>query len=187
MIYLQLFWSFFQVGLFSFGGGYAAMPLIQGQLVDANGWFTLTEFAGLVAISEMTPGPIAINAATFAGYQTAGVLGAIVATLGCIAPACIIVSLLAWVFSKYGEARVIKGALAGLRPAVTALILSAGASLLMTAFWGQGVAASLKNIDPAAVLLFGAGLFCLRKFKASPILIMLLCGILGAAFYLTTM
>ena len=86
MIYLQLFLSFFQIGLFSFGGGYAAMPLIQGQIVKIHGWMTMSEFTDLITISQMTPGPIAVNSATFVGLRVAGYVGAVVATLGCILP-----------------------------------------------------------------------------------------------------
>lgn len=100
MVYIKLFLSFFQVGLFSFGGGFAALPLIQDQVVDANKWLTLAEFTDLITISQMTPGPIAINAATFVGIRIAGVLGAIISTLGCILPSCIIVSLLGWLYFK---------------------------------------------------------------------------------------
>ena len=86
MIYLQLFLSFLQIGAFSFGGGYAAMPLIQSQVVDHHGWLTMQEFTDLITISQMTPGPIAVNSATFVGIQIAGPLGALVATLGSCRP-----------------------------------------------------------------------------------------------------
>ena len=89
-IYLQLFWSFFQIGLFSIGGGYAAMPLIQNQVVSIHSWLTMAEFADIVTIAEMTPGPIAINSATFVGTKVAGLAGAVVATAGCVFPSCII-------------------------------------------------------------------------------------------------
>ena len=95
MIYLQLFLSFLQIGALSFGGGYAAMPLIEAQIVTTHSWLTMTEFANLVTIAEMTPGPIAVNAATFVGTKIAGVPGALVATAGCILPACILVTLIA--------------------------------------------------------------------------------------------
>ena len=89
MIYLQLFWSFIQIGMFSFGGGYAAMPLIQGQVVNTHEWLTMTEFTDLITISQMTPGPIAVNSATFVGMKIAGIPGAVVATLGCILPSAL--------------------------------------------------------------------------------------------------
>lgn len=185
MIYLQLFWSFFQIGLFSFGGGFAAMPLIQSQVVNNHGWLTLTEFTNLITISEMTPGPIAINAATFVGTQIAGLGGALVSTFGCILPSCIIVSLLAWLYGKYKEMVVIKGVLAGLRPTVVALIFSAGLSIFVLAFWGQrGFTWDIASMDFIALSLFAVGLFLLRKFKLNPIFIMLGSGIIGGACYL---
>lgn len=185
MIYLQLFWSFFQIGLFSFGGGFAAMPLIQSQVVEIHGWLTLTEFTNLITISEMTPGPIAINSATFVGTQIAGLGGALVSTFGCILPSCIIVSLLAWLYGKYRELVVIKGILAGLRPTVVALILSAGLSILVLSFWGQdGFSWDISSIDFIAVALFAVGLFLLRKFKPNPIFIMLGSGMIGGVCYL---
>ena len=95
MIYLRLFLSFLQIGAFSFGGGYAALPLIRHQVVEANGWLQLSEFTDLITISQMTPGPIAVNSATFVGMKIAGVPGALAATFGCILPSCIIVTLIA--------------------------------------------------------------------------------------------
>ncbi len=100
MIYLQLFLSFLQIGMFSFGGGYAAMPLIQGQVVTLHGWLTMSEFTDLITISQMTPGPIAVNSATFVGMKIAGIPGAVVATAGCILPSCIIVTILARLYLK---------------------------------------------------------------------------------------
>ena len=98
MIHLELFWSFFQIGLFSIGGGYAAMPLIQHQVVELHPWLTLEQFSDIITISQMTPGPIAINSATFVGLQLGGLPGALVATAGCVLPSCIIVLTLAYVY-----------------------------------------------------------------------------------------
>ena len=100
MIWLQLFFSFLQIGLFSFGGGYAAVPLIQEQIVNIHGWLDMDQFTDLITISQMTPGPIAINSATFVGIRIGGIPGALVATLGCILPSCIIVTLLAKLYLK---------------------------------------------------------------------------------------
>ena len=105
MIYLRLFMSFLQIGLFSFGGGYAALPLIQEQLVELHGWLSQSEFTDLITISQMTPGPIAVNAATFVGIRVAGIPGAVTATLGCIFPSCVIVSILAFLYLKYKNLR----------------------------------------------------------------------------------
>ena len=98
MMLLKLFWSFFQIGLFSIGGGYAAMPIIQHQVVEINGWLSMIEFGDVVTISQMTPGPIAINSATFVGTRIAGLPGAIIATIGCVTPSIIIVLTLAYIY-----------------------------------------------------------------------------------------
>lgn len=110
---LMLFSSFFQVGLFSFGGGMASLPLIQEQVVDTHAWLTLSEFSDLVTIAEMTPGPLAVNAATFVGIRIAGIPGALLATFGCILPACVLVTLLAWVYKRYKQMTLVQGALDG--------------------------------------------------------------------------
>ena len=136
MILLQLFWSFLQIGAFSFGGGYAAVPLIQSQIVDQHAWLAMSEFTDLITISQMTPGPIAINAATFVGIKIAGIPGALAATFGCILPSCIIVTLIARLYLKYRSLDLLQGVLASLRPAVVAMIAAAGISILISAFWG---------------------------------------------------
>ncbi|HHX11221.1 MAG TPA: chromate transporter [Clostridiales bacterium] len=183
MLYLKLFLSFFQIGLFSIGGGYAAMPLIQQQIVEINHWLTMTEFADLVTIAEMTPGPIAINSATFVGTRIAGLGGALTATLGCVLPSFIIVLTLAKVYYKYNNLTVVKGILGGLRPVVVAMIASAGLSILINAFWGEGGIISVLDINYIAVGLFTIGLFILRKFKANPVYVMIACGIIGMIVY----
>ena len=137
MMLLKLFWSFFQIGLFSIGGGYAAMPIIQHQVVEINGWLSMIEFGDVVTISQMTPGPIAINSATFVGTRIAGLPGAIVATIGCVTPSIIIVLTLAYIYYKYRNLSVMQGVLTGLRPAVVAMIASAGLSIIVLAFWNS--------------------------------------------------
>lgn len=185
MIILQLFWSFLQIGMFSIGGGMAAMPLIQNQVVDLHHWLTLTEFTDLITIAEMTPGPIAINSATFVGIRIAGIPGAFIATLGCILPSCVIVSLLAWVYFKYKEMTVIQGVLSGLRPAVVALIASAGISILTLTIWGEvGFSINPEAINYISLALFAGAIFVLRKWKPNPIFVMLGSGIVGGAIYL---
>ena len=185
MIFLRLFFSFFYVGLFSFGGGLAALPLIQRQIVELNGWLTLTEFTDLVTIAQMTPGPIAINAATFVGTRIAGAAGAVVATVGCVAPSCIIVLALAKLYQKYKELPVMQGVLGGLRPGVVALIANAGIGILLVAFLGEsGVFAGLAQVDWIAVALFCGALVLLRRKKGGPVSLMLACGAIGGALYL---
>ncbi|MBQ3229110.1 MAG: chromate transporter [Clostridia bacterium] len=184
MIYLELFLSFLQIGLFSIGGGYAAMPLIREQVVDLHGWLTMTQFGDIMTISEMTPGPIAINSATFVGTQVAGLPGAIVATLGCVMPSLVIVLALAFIYYRFKGLSIIRGILSGLRPAVVAMIASAGVSLILMAFWGeQSLPADLGAPDPIAMILFGAGLIVLKKQKINPICVMAGCGFLGLILY----
>lgn len=184
MIYLQLFLSFLQIGAFSFGGGYAAMPLIQEQVVIQHSWLTMSSFSNLVTIAEMTPGPIAVNAATFVGTQIAGIPGAIVATLGCILPSCIFVTGLAYIYTKYRNLSVLQGTLASLRPAVVAMIAKAGVSILVSAFFINGVVSfAPENISFRMVVYFAAALVMLRKFKINPILVMVLCGLFETAAY----
>ena len=183
MVYLELLWSFFQIGLFSFGGGYAALPLIQTQVVDLHGWLNMTEFVDIITISQMTPGPIAINASTFVGI--AGVGGAVVATLGCVLPSCIIVLILAYLYYKYRGLSMIQGALSGLRPAVVSLIASSGMGIMILALWGGDTLWSfaIDKIDWVAVGIFAVALFVLRKFKLNPIYVMLGAGVLGLCIY----
>ena len=175
MIYLELFLSFLQVGMFSIGGGYAAMPLIRSQVVVNHGWLTMSEFTDLITIAEMTPGPIAVNSATFVGVRIAGIGGAVTATLACILPACFIVSLLAFVYYRYRQIPVLQSVLASLRPAVVALIAAAGLSILQTvAFGGEGM--RWADVDWIGLGIFAAAFLALRVLKKNPILIMACCG-----------
>lgn len=184
MIYVKLFLSFLQIGCFSFGGGYAAMPLIQEQVVTLHHWLSLNAFTDLVAIAEMTPGPIAVNAATFVGSQIAGVPGAIIATIGCILPSCIFVTLLASVYSKYRSLPLLQGTLASLRPAVVAMIAKAGLTVILSSFFINGVVSfARQDISVRMVLYFILSLILLRKVKMNPILVMALCGILEVFYY----
>ena len=187
MIYLQIFISFFQIGLFSFGGGYAALPLIKNQVIQVHKWLTLPEFADLLTISQMTPGPIAINAATFVGTKVAGLPGALIATAGCVTPSFIIVLTLSYFYFKYKNLSSIQGILKGLRPAVAALIASAGLSILALAvFKKEGIspgAMKLTDLNFISMTMVAAGLFILRKYKADPIKVMVGTGIIGILLY----
>ena len=178
MIYLQLFFSFLQVGMFSFGGGYAAMPLIQGQVVTAHKWLSMSEFTDLITISQMTPGPIAVNSATFVGIKIAGIPGALVATFGCILPSCIIVTVIAKLYLKYRNMAMLQGVLNSLRPAVVAMIASAGISILITAFWGNAAAIALAGTKWSLVVIFVVCIVLLRKIKMNPIWAMVLAGVM---------
>ena len=184
MIYLELFWSFFQIGLFSIGGGYAAMPLIQSQVVDIHHWLTMAQFADIMTIAEMTPGPIAINSATFVGIQVAGLLGAIVSTIGCVFPSCVIVMTLAYIYYRFRGLNMVQGILGGLRPAVIAMIASAGISLLIMALYGQRkLPNDLASLNFIAVIIFVVGFFILRKWKLNPLWVMAGSGVAGIILY----
>lgn len=184
MIFLELLWSFFQIGLFSIGGGYAAMPLIQHQVVDVRPWLTMTQFADIMTIAEMTPGPIAINSATFVGIQVAGIPGAVVATLGCVLPSCVIVMALAYIYYRFRRLTMVQGVLGGLRPAVVAMIASAGLSLMILSFFGQrSLPENLNGANCISVSIFAAGFFLLRKWKVNPIYVMAGAGVLGVLLY----
>lgn len=172
---LDLYLTFFKVGLFSFGGGYAALPLIQQEVVGANSWLSLSEFNDLITISQMTPGPIAVNSATFVGVRVGGLLGGLVATLGCVTPSAIIVGILAYFYKKYKDLDSISNVLYFLRPAIISMILIAGVDILMTAVFDTRVL-SFANIDYKMLALFFFILILMVKKDIDPIKLMLLSG-----------
>ena len=177
MIYLKLFISFLKIGAFSFGGGYAAMPIIQSEVVDTYHWLTLEEFTDLITISQMTPGPIAVNSATFVGIRIGGIPGAIVATLGCILPSSILLIFLSWMYIKYKKLTILQTILSVLRPAVVVLIAISGIKILQSAFGLNGLI--LNDIRLHMVFIFGISLVLLVKYNKNPISVILLSGILN--------
>lgn len=185
MIYLQMFLAYFQIGLFSFGGGYAAMPLIQSLIVEQRGWLSMTEYSDLVTIAEMTPGPIAVNSATFVGQKMAGLSGAIVCTLGCIAPSLIIVLILAWAYTKYRKLKTVQAVLESLRPAVVAMIAGAALTILLMALFQTSTISEIafSNIRIIELVLFAVSLMLLRIKKASPIQIIFGTAAIGTLLY----
>lgn len=179
MIYWELFWSFVQVGAFCVGGGYASMPLIQEQVIERHGWLTLQQFIDIFTISQMTPGPIGINAATFVGTKVAGIPGAIAATAGFVFPSIIIVLVLAKLFFKYGDIGPIRGILNGLRPAVVALISSAGVGFVLLALWNtETLPKDYTKVDLIGCIVLPISLWCIRN-KMSVIKLLCFSGALG--------
>lgn len=176
MIYIQLFLSFLQIGAFSFGGGYAALPLIKEQVVELHNWLSPGAFSDLITISQMTPGPIAINAATFVGIKMAGLPGAVFATLGCIMPSCMIVSVMAYIYLRYRKLSILQGILQSLRPAVVAMIASAGLSIILSSFFGEEGMVAIKNLRISSVVIFLTALYLLKKRKMNPVFVMVLSG-----------
>lgn len=186
MLLFELFFSFVKIGLFSFGGGYAAIPLINQEIVVNHQWLSLSAFSDVLTISQMTPGPVGINSATFIGIQLEGLTGAIVATTGFVLPSIIIVSILGHFYLKYNNLPVIQKILEGLRPVVVAVILSAGVTLLLEALFGTKELI-LNNLNYLQVGLFICAMIMSIKFKLSPIKIMLIVGIMNVVITYTAM
>ncbi|MDR1623625.1 MAG: chromate transporter [Tannerellaceae bacterium] len=182
MIFLQLFWTYIKIGLFGFGGGYAMLSLIQDEVVDKYGWISLQEFTDVVAISQMTPGPIGINSATYIGYTavhnagyTAGlsICGSCIATFAVCLPSFILVLVISYYFNRFKQNRYVEAAFTGLRPASVGLI-AAAALLLMN---------HENFIDSKSFLIFGAAFILTWEFKLHPILMIFLAGIAGLILY----
>ena len=184
MIYLKLFISFLKIGAFSFGGGYAAMPLIESEVVNTNHWLSTAEFGDLITISQMTPGPIAINSATFVGIRIAGVFGAMAATLGCILPALILVTVIAWLYMKYKKMSMLQSVLAVLRPAVVAMIAISGVKILMQAFGLDMM--TIKSIRLHMIVVFCVCMVLLIKYNKNPITVMVFAGVLNLLYNVLT-
>lgn len=184
MLLLKLFFAFIQVGMFSVGGGYAAIPLIQEQIVNIHHLMTMEEFSDLITVAEMTPGPISINSATFVGMRIAGIPGVLLCSIGCIIPSFVICLTLAHFYYKYRTVSGVQVVLGSLRPAVVALITSAGASILMLGlFQAELETAVLENLRYVELVIFIAALFLLRKFKLNAITIILGSGVVGTIVY----
>lgn len=179
MIYLKLFWMFFKIGAFTFGGGYAMLPLIQDAVIK-NELMSSAELINFVAVSESTPGPLAVNLATYVGVETAGIFGALAATLGIVTPSFVIILILAKSYEKFKNSHIVIGLMTGLKAAVLGLILSAVVSVGQAVFFENGFA--IESID-ALKLIIAAGIFAtmlvLVKLKKHPILIICLSAILG--------
>lgn len=181
MILLKLFFTFFKIGLFTFGGGYAMLPLIQAE-VQANGWMSQSQLVDFIAVSESTPGPFAINIATYVGSETAGVLGSVCATLGVVMPSFIIILIVARCYEKFKNSSVVKGLLNGLRPAAIGLIATAVLTAAKTVFIPENPAPFLEVVL-SYEFICGAVIFalCLTLIlkKVHPIIVIALAAVLG--------
>ncbi|MGV8980945.1 chromate transporter [Clostridium sp.] len=169
---IKIFLSFLKIGAFSFGGGYAMLPLIQREIVTNNSWITYKEFIDIIGISQMTPGPIAINSATFVGFKVSGILGSLSATLGVVSFSFLLVSIANHYIVKFKESYILKAALAGMRPALIGLIISV--------FLSMGKE-SYKDIKSVVIGIIILGL--LLTDKLHPILVIIISGVLGIIFY----
>lgn len=180
----ELYLSFFQIGSFSFGGGLAALSLLHQVIIEQNGWLTMADFGNLVSIAEITPGPIAINSASFVGMKLSGLAGTLAATLGFITPSVIIVSILALIYTKYGNLQIVKEILKYLRLTVIALLATAGLKISKQAFFWDQTDISLKGLNILNLLLFLLAFYLIRKKKLKPILAILGCGFISIIYSL---
>ncbi len=180
-IFFELFITFFKIGLFTFGGGYAMLPLIKEEVV-AHKWMEIEEVINFIAISESTPGPFAINCATYVGMETGGVLGAICATLGVVLPSFIVILIVARFYKQFKESKIVSSVMTGLRPAVIGLIGSALVSMVMTVFLPNGFDFTSIAIPDLLVSLAIAVIMTILVFKkVHPIIIIVLSAVAGIA------
>ncbi len=187
MMLWQLFIAYLQIGLFSIGGGHASIPVAQGIVVDNLGWLTLDEFTAMISISEMTPGPFALNSATYVGIKVGGVLGGIIATLGFLLPSVTVCLRLYTLVRRFRRARAVDGLMQGVRPAVAGLISCAGLTIGMLSILGantlQALCSSL-TFDPVALAIAViAFTVCRTVKKINPVIMILLSGVVGALAY----
>lgn len=182
MLYLQLFYTFFKIGMFGFGGGYAMLSMIQGEVVTRYGWLTAQEFTDIVAVSQMTPGPIGINTATYVGFTATGsVWGSLIATFAVVLPSFILMLAISKFFLKYQKHPAVEAVFSGLRPAVVGLLASAALVLMNKDNFG----APQEDVQAFAVscLIFLVAFIGTRKYKVSPILMIVACGVAGLLLY----
>ena len=172
MILLKLFIAFLKIGAFGFGGGYAMLPLIEREIVTNNQWISYREFVDIIGISQMTPGPIAINSATFVGYKMAGIWGSVAATLGVVSFSFILVTIASHYIIKFKESRLLKSVLLGMKPALTGLVIAAFISL-----------AKKSYLDMKSVIIGLIVTVLLFSKRLHPILVIVAAGLLGIIFY----
>jgi len=186
MEYLYLYWIFFKVGLFTIGGGLAAIPLLQDEVIK-RAWLTNLQFADMIAVSESTPGPIGVNVATYVGYSQYGILGSIIATIGLVTPSVIIIILIAKFVMHYRDHKVVDGVFYGLRPAVTGLILAAASSIAVISLIDIDLFKSTNNIidlfNFKALAMFAVFLYATNKWKHHPIFYIALAGVIGIIIF----
>lgn len=182
MIYLQLFYTFFKIGLFGFGGGYAMLSMIQGEVVTRYEWLSSQEFTDIVAISQMTPGPIGINAATYVGFTATGSFwGSVIATFAVVLPSFILMLTISKFFLRYQKHPVVEAIFNGLRPAVVGLLASAALVLMNVENFSSPSEDTYSFI--MSIIIFLIAFIGTKKYKANPILMIIACGIAGLLLY----
>ena len=182
MIYLQLFYTFFKIGLFGFGGGYAMLSMIQGEVVTRYNWVSTQEFTDLVAISQSTPGPIGINAATYVGFTATGsIWGSVIATFAVVLPSFILMLTISKFFLKYQKHPAVEAVFSGLRPAVVGLLASAALVLMNVENFGSPTDDTYTFV--ISIIIFLVAFIGTKKYHANPILMIIACGIAGLILY----
>lgn len=182
MIYLQLFYTFFKIGLFGFGGGYAMLSMIQGEVVTRYDWVSTQEFTDIVAISQSTPGPIGINAATYVGFTATGsIWGSVIATFAVVLPSFILMLTISKFFLKYQKHPAVEAVFSGLRPAVVGLLASATLVLMNVENFGSPTDDTYTFV--ISIIIFLIAFIGTKKYHANPILMIIACGIAGLILY----
>ena len=182
MIYLQLFYTFFKIGLFGFGGGYAMLSMIQGEVVTRYDWVSTQEFTDIVAISQSTPGPLGINAATYVGFTATGsIWGSVIATFAVVLPSFILMLTISKFFLKYQKHPAVEAVFSGLRPAVVGLLASAALVLMNVENFGSPTDDTYTFV--ISIIIFLVAFIGTKKYHANPILMIIACGIAGLILY----
>lgn len=190
MIFLQLFYTFFKIGLFGFGGGYAMLSMIQGEVVTRYGWLSSSEFTDIVALSQMTPGPIGINSATYVGYSATvhagyspaiGILGSVIATFAVCFPSFVLMLIISKYFLKFQKHPTVESVFKGLRPAVVGLLAASALLLMKPENFGTPDDSMFQFV--LSIILFVGTFIATYKFKVSPILLIVICGAIGGIVY----
>ena len=179
MIYLQLFWAYLKIGIFGFGGGYAMLSMIQFEIVEHHQWMSLEEFADMVALSQMTPGPVSINIATYIGYTVGGILGSLVATAAIVLPSLLMLYLVLKFLFKHKDNYIVKTTLSSMKPVIAGLIFVAALQMMNpVSFADAGLQGS--NIS---VIICAVTFACMFWTKINPILLILASGLVGYFVY----
>ena len=179
MIYLQLFWVYLKIGLLGFGGGYAMLSMIQFEVVEKHGWMTLSEFADVVALSQMTPGPISINCATYVGYQVGGLFGSLLASFSIVLPSLILLYFVLRFLFKNKDNFIIKTTLKNMKPFIAGLIFAA-AMLMMNSANFPDAGLGENNIS---IIICAISFICVFFFKVNPMILIAISGVAGIIFF----
>lgn len=187
MILLRLFWEFFKTGLFAVGGGLATLPFLY-NISEKTGWFTFSDIANMIAVSESTPGAIGVNMSTYVGFQTSGIFGALVATFGLVFPSVVVIILISKVLQKFKDSQTVKDAFYGLRPASVGLIAAAGLGVAKLALLNPALYEKTKELvsffQVGPILLTVAVFAAMRKWKVHPVAYIGIAAVVGVIFKL---